>query len=66
MADSVLIDLETVLVTDRHANFCALSCPNLPEGLEKLMFCIEIPKSLSGFITELFFVLKSFSIVLTR
>ncbi|KAH9329513.1 hypothetical protein KI387_001621, partial [Taxus chinensis] len=31
VADCVLIDLDTALVSDRRGNFCALSCPNLLE-----------------------------------
>ncbi|GLJ45340.1 hypothetical protein SUGI_0954330 [Cryptomeria japonica] len=31
VADCVLVDLDTALVSDRRGNFCALSCPNLLE-----------------------------------
>lgn len=43
MADCVLMDLDTALVTDREGNFCSLSCPIPPEGMVPYMFSQYVP-----------------------
>lgn len=43
MADCVLVDLDTALVTDREGNFCSLSCPITPEGVVPYLFSQYVP-----------------------
>lgn len=43
MADCVLTDLDTALVTDRDGNFCSLSCPITPEGVVPSLVSKYVP-----------------------
>ncbi len=38
VADCVLLDTDTAVASDRHGNFCVLSCTNIPEGMRTLTY----------------------------
>ncbi len=38
VADCVLMDTDTAVASDRHGNFCVLSCTNIPEGMGSLIY----------------------------
>ncbi len=38
VADCVLMDTDTAVASDRHGNFCVLSCTNIPEGMRSLTY----------------------------